>query len=242
MFRTADCTGLNDEERLRRDWLVGFLTPARIARLTEVLRQRTRHLTVVLDDIHQVQNISALLRSCEALGIQDVHVIEIRNALEPCPQIAMGAEQWLSVQRYAGSTNVQDCIGRLKESGYRIVVTSPHADAATPATLPIDRPLALVMGNETDGVRDEIVREANDFLRIDMCGFTESFNLSVAAAICLSRLRERLEASSIDWRLNGVEQERLLFEWIRSSLPHVEALERRYFEQRASQERFQNAQ
>jgi tRNA (guanosine-2'-O-)-methyltransferase len=183
----------------------------------------------VLDDIYQVQNISAVLRSCEALGIQDAHVIEIRNALEPCPEIAMGAEKWLSVQRYSGPTCVADCIHRLKASGYRIVVTSPHAD--TPATLAIDRPVAVVMGNETEGVREEITAQADEFLRIDMFGFTESFNLSVSAAICLSRLRERLQSSDIDWRLSEVEQERLLFDWVRASVPHLEALERRYREQ-----------
>ncbi len=224
---------LTDEERRRFDWLAEFLTPGRIARLQDVLRQRTRHLTVVLDDIYQVQNISAVMRSCEGLGIQDAHVIEIRNALEPCREIAMGAEKWLSVQRYSGPTCVADCVHRLRAAGYRIVVTSPHADAATPATLPLDRPVAVVIGNETEGVRSEITAQADELLRIDMHGFTESFNLSVSAAICLSRLRERLQTSGIDWRLSEIEQERLLFDWVRASVPHLEALERRYREQTA---------
>jgi tRNA (guanosine-2'-O-)-methyltransferase len=236
MPATVDSIRLTDEERRRFAWLTEFLTPGRIARLQDVLRQRTRHFTVVLDDIYQVQNISALLRSCEALGIQDAHVIEIRNALEPCPEIARGAEKWLSVRRYSGPTCVANCIDRLRAAGYRIVVTSPHADAATPATLAIDRPVALVMGNETEGVRDEITAQADEFLRIDMFGFTESFNLSVSAAICLSRLRERLQSSNIDWRLSEIEQERLLFDWVRASVPHLEALERRYRDEQRSRE------
>lgn len=225
---------LTAEERLRLEWLSEFLTPDRMARLTEVLAQRTRFLTVVLDDIHQVQNISAVLRSCEGLGIQDVHVIEIRNQLELNAEIALGAEKWLSTHRYRGPDCVSECITRLKREKYRIVVTSPHVDAATPATLPLDRKTAIVMGNETHGVRPEIVEAADEFLTIDMYGFTESFNLSVCAAMCLSRLRERLQQSPIEWRLSEIEQERLFFEWVRASAPHLEALERRYFAVRES--------
>ncbi len=222
---------LNSEERRRLAWLSEFLTRDRLARLDEVLALRTRHLTVVLDDIYQVQNISAVLRSCESLGIQDTHIIEIRNSLELNPEIARGAEKWLSVYRYSGENCVDDCIMRLKRDGYRIVVTSPHADATLPSTLPLDSKVAIVMGNESNGVRPEIAAQASEFLSIDMYGFTESFNLSVAAAICLSRLRDRLHSSEIDWRLSDVERDRLLFDWVRASVPHLEALERRYHEE-----------
>lgn len=208
-----------------------FLTPDRLSRLEEVLSLRTRYLTVVLDDIYQVQNISAVLRSCESLGIQDTHIIEIRNSLELNPEIALGAEKWLNVYRYTGANCVDDCILRLKRDGYRIVATSPHVDAAAPSTLSLDCKVAIVMGNESNGVRPEIAEQADEFLSIDMYGFTESFNLSVAAAICLSRLRDRLQSSDIDWRLSDVERDRLLFDWVRVSVPHLEALERRYLEE-----------
>jgi len=194
--------------------ITAFITEDRRARFTEVLKQRTRHMTIILEDIYQPHNASAVLRSCDCFGIQDVHIIENRNKYEVNPDVALGSAKWLTLYKYNKTqSNTVSCLQSLKEKGYRIVATSPHKDDFTPATLPIAKPFALLFGTELQGLSEEALANADEFIRIPMFGFTESLNISVSAAILLHSLTLRLRNSEVDWALNSQEQTDILIRW-----------------------------
>lgn len=193
-----------------------------------VLAHRTRHITLVLEDLAHAHNMNAVLRTSDAFGIQDVHLIESRNRFEVAPGVVRGSHLWLTLHRYRSATAHADCIAALRSRGYRIVVTSPRGDAVTAQELVIDEPIALVLGNEKVGVSEPLLAAADAHLHIPMCGFTESLNVSVAAAICLEQLTARLRNSNIDWPLTAIEQALLHEDWVRKSVPHLEALEKRF--------------
>lgn len=195
------------------------VTQERAERFMEVVAQRTRHITVVLEDIYQPHNASAVIRSCDCFGIQDVHVIENRNKYRINPQVALGSTNWVDIHQYAEEEdNSPICLERLKASGYSIVASSPHVDAFSPEDLPLDRPIAILLGTEKDGLQEETMSAADMHLKIPMFGFTESFNISVSAALILQRLRTRLEEGALDFKLSTEEQEDLLRKWLEKHL------------------------
>jgi tRNA (guanosine-2'-O-)-methyltransferase len=219
---------VTDRERALQAYLEGFLTPRRRERLREVLDRRTRRLAVVLDNVHQSHNFSAVLRSCEAFGVQDVHIIEVHARFEIAADIAAGTDKWLTLRRYSGPSAFRDCVAGLRENGYRIVITQPGDGGKSPREIDVAGKLALVVGNESVGVSPEMLADADGFLDIPMEGFVESFNLSVAAALCLSELTRRIRSGPDAWRLTAPEQERLLFDWTRASVPNVRHIEQRW--------------
>ncbi|MEZ6050374.1 MAG: RNA methyltransferase [Planctomycetaceae bacterium] len=221
---------MGDRERIIHEYLWSYLTAERQTRLQEVLDWRTRHLTVVLENVYQPHNTSAVLRTCDAFGVQDVHVVETENRFRVTRQIAMGTEKWLTLHRHAATDNpAAVCIDRLRQDGYRILVTAPSSTASPPTEIDITRKTALVIGHETDGVSACFADAADECVAIPMYGFVESFNLSVAAALCLYELTDQLHRSDIDWRLTSVERESLLIEWTRKSVPHLDSIEERFW-------------
>jgi tRNA (guanosine-2'-O-)-methyltransferase len=202
------------------EYLREFISEPRWKRINEVLGQRTRHLTVVLEDIYQPHNASAVLRSCDGFGIQDVHVIENNNEFDASSQITIGADQWLTIDRYRkpNHDNVSDCFKRLRNEGYQIVATTPHENDSNLNDLDISKPTALVFGTELDGVTDQVMDQADTFVKIPMSGFSESFNISVSAAICLYDISTRLRKSDFDWKLKSQKREELLLEWVKKSI------------------------
>ena len=179
-----------------------------------IASQRTNHLTVVLENIHQEHNASAVLRSCDCFGIQNLHVIEKNNRYKVQRDIALGAGRWVDVFNYdQGEQPTRDCLLKLKDRGYKIVATTPHERDVTIHELPLDQPVALVFGTEKKGISKEVVELADEFVRIPMYGFTESFNISVSAALALNILRRRLEQSDLSWKLNDEEQTLLKIKW-----------------------------
>ena len=219
------------------EYLNSFISKRRLTRFEEVLSVRTRHLTLVLEDIFQPHNVSAVLRSCDAFGVQDVHILEGNNDFRLSPDVTQGTEKWLTVHQYAGVDELPDCIDRLKSDGYRIIATSPHADAATPETLDLSEKVAIVIGNETSGVSEQLQSVADGHLVIPMVGFVESLNLSVAAALCLERLTARLrdsETGPTNWQLSDEEKDQLRLDWARATVPNADAIERRFLEERES--------
>lgn len=179
-----------------------------------IAAERTRHLTVVLENIFQEHNASAVLRSCDCFGIQELHVIESENQYKVQRDIARGAGRWVDMYNYnEGATPLLDCIHGLKKRGYKIAALTPDADAHTVFDVPVSEPLALVFGTEWKGISDE-VRELADYkVRIPMVGFTESFNVSVSAALTLQSIRHRLENSELHWKLDHEEQLRTKIRW-----------------------------
>jgi tRNA (guanosine-2'-O-)-methyltransferase len=210
-------------------YLTQFVSETRRAKFDTVLNYRTRHITVVLEDLYQPHNASAVLRSCDIFGIQDIHIIENKNAYTVNKDIALGAPKWLNLHKYRNEENNSlDCIKKLKEQGYRIVATTPHEKDCNLEDLSVDKPLALFFGTELTGISDTVREYADEYVKIPMYGFTESFNISVSAALCLHTLTEKLHKTSIDWHLTELEKEELLLRWLKNSIPKVELIEKDY--------------
>ncbi|NCN05950.1 MAG: RNA methyltransferase [Spirochaetales bacterium] len=211
------------------EYLSQFVTPERLSKMHRVVAERTRYLTVVLEDIFQPHNASAVLRSCDAFGVQDVHIIEDRNSYQVNPDVELGTSQWLTLQRYKGEDPTVKAITALKSRGYRIVATSPRTDGYTLANLPIHQgPIALMFGTELTGLTPTALELADDFVTIPMFGFVESFNISVSAALCLYDITTRLRKSELSYKLQKDEQDQLLLTWLRKNIKKADALERAF--------------
>jgi tRNA (guanosine-2'-O-)-methyltransferase len=210
-------------------YLGDFVSERRKRRMEEVLAWRTRCMTVVLEDIYQSHNASAVLRSCECFGVQDVHIIESRNAYCVNVDIDVGASGWLTLHKYR---DVSTALAKLKDRGYRLVAATPHRDACTLEELGVDQPLAVALGTEELGLSAGLLAVADEYVRVPMYGFTESFNISVCAALILRELIGRLHRSARDWRLTSEEKDELRLHWYRHSVRGVELIEERFLRER----------
>ncbi len=210
-------------------YLSELITPERMQRMQEVLAMRTRHLTVVLEDIYQHHNASAVLRSCDCFGIMDVHVIDHKQAFQINPDIALGSSKWLNQKIYNKEVdNTSACFQQLRNQGYRIVATGPHKDDCLLHELDITQKTALVFGNELDGLSQLALEQADAYVKIPMVGFTESLNISVSAAVCMSALSARLRNSPINWALPEDERLDILIQWVKNTLKYPEQVEKEY--------------
>lgn len=197
-----------------KEFMINFLTEEKVKRFHEVVDFRTRHITVILEDIFQGHNTNAVLRSCDCFGIQDVHIIENRYKFEVVDDISMGSAKWLNIHRYNDKPeNTVDCLKKLKQAGYTIIGTSPHSQNITMNDVDIHKKNAFIFGTEKEGLSQQAMEECDAFLTIPMVGFTESLNLSVCAAILLQHITSRLHQSNLDWKLTPMEQTELLINW-----------------------------
>ncbi len=213
------------------DYLSQFISEERRNKFDEVLKFRTRHITVVLEDIYQPHNASAVLRSCDIFGIQDIHIIENKNAYTVNKDIAMGSPKWLNLFKYRkAENNSLDCITKLKEKGYRIVATTPHENSCTLDDLKIDKPIALFFGTELTGISETVKTHADEFVTLPMYGFTESFNISVTAALCLQSLTQKLHKANFNWHLSELEKKEFTLRWLRNSIRKVDLIEKDFLE------------
>jgi tRNA (guanosine-2'-O-)-methyltransferase len=208
------------------NFLENILTENRKNKFLKVLENRTKHFTVVVEDVFQMHNASAVMRSCEVFGIQELNVIEERYGKSIDKEIAMGAQKWVDIRKF---DNVTHCVGALKNQGYQIIATTPHENDCLLDDFDISKPSALFFGTERDGLSNEVLQKADGFLKIPMAGFTESLNISVSAAIIIQNLTNRLRQSEIDWHLT--EEEILIkrLAWARSSIKDIKRIEARYF-------------
>ena len=202
-------------------YLEDFLTDRRRSLMNKVIDQRTNHITVATQDVYQLHNTSAVIRSCDVFGIQNVHVIEEKFPKRIDREIAMGAQKWVTVNRHASA---KECISHLRESGYQIVATSPHNDSLHLGDFDVSKKSALFFGTERHGLSYEIMKEADCTLKIPMYGFTESLNISVSAAIILQSLAERIRKEDVSWQLNEQEKEDLKFKWLKNNLKNSNEL------------------
>jgi len=202
------------------DHLSGFVTESRLSLFRRILGDRTRYITVLLEDIYQSQNASAVLRTCDCTGVQDVHIVEQHNEYEINRDVALGSNQWLSLHYYnTGTDNIASAVDFLRKQGYRIVATSPHRDGKTPESFDLEQgKAALLFGTELNGLTDRALGLADEYIQIPMVGFTESYNISVSAALVLYSLRKRLESSAMEWKITEEEQNELLLHWLRTSI------------------------
>ena len=210
----------------RIEYLKQFVTERRWQLFQRVIQYRTRYLTVVLEDIYQPHNASAVLRTCDIFGIQDVHIIENRNKYRINPDVALGSNKWLNLYKYnAKENNTLEAIETLRKQGYRIVATTPHRDDVELKQFDLGKgKAALFFGSELPGLSDLVLENADEYLKIDMYGFTESFNISVSAAIILHHLINKLHQSDIHWQLSEQEREEILLQWLKKSIKRSDEL------------------
>ena len=212
-------------------YLEGLVTEERKETFKEVLDKRTKHFTVVLENVFQPHNASAVIRSCDIFGIQDVYTIENTNTNKVSRKIAKGSQKWLDLHRFKSElNNTKDCLTTLKEKGYQIIATTPHNNSCVLSDFDITQKSAFVFGVEGEGISDEIIENADGFLKIPMVGFTESLNISVAAAIILQDVTNRLRNSEIDWTLTKIEKKQIYTSWIEKSIKSLENQKRLFLE------------
>ncbi|WP_054850629.1 RNA methyltransferase [Olleya sp. ITB9] len=204
-----------------------YLTDHRLQRFTKVLKQRTKHFTVATEDVYQLHNTSAVMRSCDVFGIQEVNIVEEVNSKSIDGEIAMGAQKWVDLNRYHSVTN---CITDLKAKGYQIVATTPHTEDCELYDFDVTKKSCFFFGRETEGLSDEVIKHADSFLKIPMVGFTESLNISVSAAIILQHATSKLKKSNIDWQLTETEILEKRLDWCKKTIKSYDDIVTRFYE------------
>ena len=214
------------------EYLEEFVTPNKVELLNRNLNKRTQYITIVLEDIFQPHNSSAILRSCDCFGIQDIHIIENRNKYLPNDEIALGAEQWLTLTKYNNyENNSVAALTSLKNQGYRIIATTPHNECEFLNEFDLNKgKCAFVFGTELTGISDSVVNMADGFMKIPMHGFTESFNISVSVALVLYQLTQKLHNSDLNWHLEESERLKIKLKWLRNSIKKPSLIEKYFFE------------
>ncbi len=204
-----------------------FMLPERSETLRRALAMRTRYMTLLAENTFHPQNAAALIRHCEAFGVQRMHTVEALCPFEPSASVVRGTDRWVDVVRHASTS---EALAALRAGGYRIVATTPHREDRTPETFDVGAgPFALVFGTEHAGISDEVVASADEFLRIPMCGMVESLNVSASAAILIYQLAQRVREQVGEWRLSADEHAELLYRWMRTSVADADAILHRRF-------------
>ena len=224
MSQTADPQGLIE-------YLAPFVTQNKRDLIREVLRGRTRWVTIVLEDIYQAQNASAALRTSELMGLQDIYIVENRNPYNVNPDVVLGSTKWLDLHQFneVEGLNTPACLAHLREKGYKLAATSPKPGGLSPDQLPVDEPIAFLFGTEETGLTDTAMRAADYHVRLPMFGFTESYNISVSVAITLAGFLPKLRASQAPWQLSASEQQALMLDWYRKIVDRSEIIEREFY-------------
>ena len=203
-----------------------YLTDNRRTRFNKVLSQRTKHFTVATEDVYQLHNTSAVIRSCDVFGIQEVNIVEEQNTKKIDREIAMGAQKWVDLNRYH---SVKDCIYDLKQKGYQIVATTPHTNDCVLHEFDVTKKSCFFFGRETEGLSQEVLDAADCYLKIPMSGFTESLNISVSAAIILQHVTTKLKQTTIDWQLTEEERLAKQLDWIKNTIKSYDEIVDRFY-------------
>lgn len=217
-----------DKEKWLLEKFYEHISDNKKEKFDEYVKNRTRHVTVVLENLFQPHNAAAVLRSCDCFGVQDVHIIENFNKYEPNKEIDMGSSKWLNTIKYNKTeNNTTECIQTLKAKGYKIVATTPHTNDFMIEDLPLDQPIALLFGTELTGLTDEALEQADTYVRLPMYGFTESYNISVSVALALFSVTERMRKNeSINWQLSDHEQDLIKLQWAKKVVKHSAKVEK----------------
>ena len=182
---------------------------AREQRMRTVLGNRLGGLRIIAEALHLRHNVSAILRSAESFGVHDVHLIQPEKS--KFSSAARGSERWLRIHVHL---SIEDCIKELRREGYQIWVADIDAHAHTAHSVPIDKPIAILMGTELTGVSEKAKSLADGCIYVPMKGFTQSLNVSVAAACILHTLSHRLEKQNHVLRLGASCIEKQVQDWI----------------------------
>ena len=206
--------------------LESFLTHSRKEKFAKVLAQRTKHFTVAVEDVYQLHNTSAVIRSCDVFGLQEVNIIEARNSKRIDREIAMGAQKWVDLNRFQSAT---DCIADLKQKGYQLIATTPHVNDCMLADFDVSKKSCFFFGSETEGLSEEVLKNADGFLKIPMVGFTESLNISVSAAIILQYVTTKLKQTTIPWQLLETEMLEKRLDWVKKTIKSYDEVVAHYY-------------
>ena len=223
-----------DRRKAVTEYLEGFVSEERKRKLKQVLKERTRHITVMLENIYQPHNASAVLRSCDGFGIQDVHIVENSNEFSMSKGVTIGADKWITKYRYNkednGIENTEQCLSNLKDQGYRLLATTPHSEDVNIQDMDVRQKTALLFGTELEGLSARALEMADGYVKIPMYGFSESLNLSVSAAICLSYISQKIrnDGAEVNWQLDDHEKEDLYLQWLIKSVREPELLLTRF--------------
>lgn len=208
------------------NYLETYLTENRRGRFKDVLSQRTKHFTVATEDVYQLHNTSAVMRSCDVFGVQELSIIEEQNVKSIDKEIAMGSQKWVDLNRFQSA---KKCINYMRKKGYQIVATTPHFDDCLLQDFDVTKKSCFFFGRETEGLSQEVLDEADCYLKIPMSGFTESLNISVSAAIILQHATTKLRASNIDWQLTEEESNIKRLEWIKKTIHSYDRIVEHYY-------------
>jgi len=211
------------------NYLEEFLTDNRKERFAEVLSNRTNHFTIAVEDIFQFHNTSAVMRSCEVFGIQEINIVEQRFGKNIDKEIAMGAQKWVDINKFS---TISNCINTLKSKGYQIIATTPHNDSCLLHEFDVTKKSALFFGTEKEGLSQEVMEQADGFLKIPMVGFTESLNISVSAAIIIQDITTRLRQTTVDWKLTEDELLGKRLAWAKNTIKDIKRIEERYYSEK----------
>lgn len=212
------------------EYLESYLTPHRKTLFDQVTSDRTRHITIVAEDTYQDHNASALIRNCDCFGIQDLHIVEQINKYRLSKGMTQGSDKWVNLHYYSEfEDNTQTCIDRLKKQGYSIVATTPHEKDCLIDDYDISKKSAFFFGMEKSGLSQKVLDQADAFVKIPMYGFSESFNVSVSAALILKSLTDRLRKSEdIEWRLSEDELIDLKIDWCIKTIQNGDRIANKY--------------
>jgi tRNA (guanosine-2'-O-)-methyltransferase len=213
-------------------YLKEFVVDERRELFEEKIEQRTKHITVVLENIFQGRNISASIRSADCFGVQDVHVIENDNYFNDDSEVSMGADKWIKTTRYNQENhNSAAAIKKLKEEGYQVIAATPHNTDCDLYDIEItDQKIALIFGAEVRGCSEETLKLADKRMKIPMYGFTESFNISVSVSLCLQHLTYKMRNSAVNWRMTQEQKNETLLKWLRNTIKSSAQIEEKFKE------------
>ena len=207
------------------DYLKQFLTDERLSKIEHFSQESSDFVLPVMEDVYQFRNAAAIVRSVEACGFHHVVALEEENVFNPNLKVTKGAETWVKVEKMS---NNLDSLKEIKNRGYKILAVSPENNATMLPDYKVKEPIALVFGTELEGVSDEILDFADETLAIPMFGFTKSFNVSVAAAICMYELKQKLMKSGIDYKLSEEKLLEMKIRWTVNSIRSGEELLERF--------------
>ena len=213
-------------------YLSSFVKEERVELFQTKIKERSRHLTVVLEDIFQSRNISAIMRSADCFGLQDIHIIENKNKFISDKTVSLGAGEWLSIFHHnKEKNNTKLCIENLKKQGYQIIASTPHNSDITLDEVDIENnKIAILLGTELTGLSQHALDLADKKMKIEMHGFTESLNISASAAICCQSLSNKMRKSDINWKIKESEEDEIILNWLRNTIKSSEEIEQRFFE------------
>ena len=207
------------------DYLKQFLTDERLSKIEHFSQESSDFVLPVMEDVYQFRNAAAIVRSVEACGFHHVVALEEENVFNPNLKVTKGAETWVKVEKMP---NNLDSLKEIKNRSYKILAVSPENNATMLPDYEVKEPIALVFGTELEGVSDEILDFADETLAIPMYGLTKSFNVSVAAAICMYELKQKLMKSGIDYKLSEEKLLEMKIRWTVNSIRSGEELLERF--------------